>query len=193
MKKCPRCSTEKELSEFHNASGARDGKQGHCKACKAQLGKVYELKRDKAKKKQYGKNEWQSKKNNPKYIEYRKKWIEDNKDDIAQKSKEYRDKNRILLLPHRSNQRAKKRGIEGKISMHEWKAALNLTNFMCIACEESVADSIDHVVSFTNGGTNTYDNIQPMCLRCNLKKGTKEVDFRPRGFAESIKENCRES
>jgi 5-methylcytosine-specific restriction endonuclease McrA len=192
MKKCSRCKLEKDLSEFHNASNCKDGKQSQCKMCKSEMSKFYDSRRSKEKRKEYAKNEWQAKKNNPYYKAYREKWLQENKEVVAQKAKEYREKNKISLLTNRSNQRAKKLGVTGKITMQQWQFVLELTNFMCIACEESIADSIDHVVSFHNGGTNTCENIQPMCLRCNLKKGTKDIDFRITGFAESIREKCGE-
>lgn len=187
---CSRCKEEKDFSLFHNASNTTDGKQSQCKDCKREMGKVYESNRSKEKRKQYGRAEWKAKKKNPKYIEYRKKWLFDNRKEVAEKAKLYREKNKVFLLPNRSNQRAKKIGVSGKISMNEWKSALSLTNFMCISCEDALADTIDHVIPLSLGGTNTYDNIQPMCLRCNLKKGRRQVDFRSRDFAESIKKNC---
>jgi 5-methylcytosine-specific restriction endonuclease McrA len=190
MKTCPRCNLEKSRDLFHNAK-TKDGKQGHCKECKKELGPIYEKTRSKEKKRQYGKAEWQAKKNSERYITYRKKWLLENKESVAIKAKKYREENKILLLTARSNQRAKKKGIDGKISRSEWLAALEITHYKCISCEEELANTIDHVISFKNGGTNTYDNIQPMCLRCNLKKGTREVDFRPRGFVESIRENSK--
>ncbi|KKN52900.1 hypothetical protein LCGC14_0607620 [marine sediment metagenome] len=33
MKICPECEEEKELTEFHNMKGAKDGKQTYCKPC----------------------------------------------------------------------------------------------------------------------------------------------------------------
>lgn len=194
MKKiCSRCKTEKDFLDFHNALNTKDGKQSQCKSCKKEMSKIYEKSRGKEKKKEYAKNEWQVKKNNPKYHEYRNKWIEKNKEKIAVKAKKYREQNKILLLASRSNQRAKKYGIEGKITMPQWKAVLEETNYMCISCEEVIADSIDHIVPLSLGGTNTYQNIQPMCTRCNLKKGTKEIDFRTRDFVESVRKKCEES
>lgn len=187
MKICPMCKIKKPLNEFHKASNTKDGAQGHCKECKKILNKKYEKNRDAETRKKYYKNEWQKKKNNPNYIKQHKEWLDKNSDHVKKKAKEYRETNKTLLLISRSNQKSKKKGYSGVLSMKEWEFILNLTKFMCIACEENKADSIDHVLPLSNGGTNTVDNIQPMCLKCNLKKGARHVDFRSREFIEQIK------
>src|SRR4051812_21679326 len=33
LKRCPRCGQSKPLDGFHRSSAAKDGRQGHCKAC----------------------------------------------------------------------------------------------------------------------------------------------------------------
>lgn len=33
LKKCGRCAEKKELTDFHNSSKSKDGKQGYCKIC----------------------------------------------------------------------------------------------------------------------------------------------------------------
>jgi hypothetical protein len=37
---------------------------------------------------------------------------------------------------------------------------------------------IDHVVSIYNNGKTVKRNLQPLCQTCNLKKGTKNADYR---------------
>lgn len=49
----------------------------------------------------------------------------------------------------------------------------------CLACGSPKQPSIDHVVPSSKGGTNTRDNIQPLCLPCNLKKKSEVIDYRP--------------
>lgn len=39
----------------------------------------------------------------------------------------------------------------------------------CVLCGEP-ADTIDHIVPLSRGGTNDLGNLQPMCNRCNVKK-----------------------
>ena len=33
--------------------------------------------------------------------------------------------------------------------------------------------TVDHIVAIKNGGTDTYDNVQLACKRCNSKKGAR--------------------
>lgn len=187
MKNCPMCKIKKSLNDFHKSSNTKDGAQGHCKDCKKILSKKYEKNRDAETKKKYHKNDWQKKKNNPQYLKQHKEWLYKNSEYVKKKAKEYREKNKILLLISRSNQKSKQKGYYGVISMKEWEFVLLMTRYMCIACEDNTADSIDHVLPLSRGGTNTVNNIQPMCLKCNLKKGARHVDFRSREFIEEVK------
>lgn len=50
----------------------------------------------------------------------------------------------------------------------------------CVYCGR-VADSLDHVVPVSKGGTNDAENLVPSCRSCNSSKGAKSVDeWRPR-------------
>lgn len=50
----------------------------------------------------------------------------------------------------------------------------------CLGCDDRPAKlTIDHVVPVSRGGSSLIDNIQPLCLSCNIKKGTNTIDFRP--------------
>lgn len=35
----------------------------------------------------------------------------------------------------------------------------------------------DHIVPLSKGGPNTYNNLQPMCLKCNSRKADKICEF----------------
>lgn len=50
----------------------------------------------------------------------------------------------------------------------------------CLACGDRPAKlTIDHVVPVSRGGSSLIDNLQPLCLSCNVAKGTNDVDYRP--------------
>jgi 5-methylcytosine-specific restriction endonuclease McrA len=44
---------------------------------------------------------------------------------------------------------------------------------ICKICNESQNLSIDHIIPVAKGGTDTLDNFQILCVRCNSKKGCK--------------------
>lgn len=42
----------------------------------------------------------------------------------------------------------------------------------CVKCGKP-ADTVDHIIPMSRGGTNDPDNLQPMCWDCNRRKGAK--------------------
>lgn len=84
MKKiCTKCKVEKELTEFHNKSEAKDGKNSACKSCR----KIY-LDATREKRLAYNKA-WRGK-NKEKLSQYYK----DNKEKISAQQKEYQNNNK---------------------------------------------------------------------------------------------------
>lgn len=57
---------------------------------------------------------------------------------------------------------------------------LNRDNFRCVFCGKSPATDIgtklhiDHIVPFSRGGANTLENLQTLCVQCNLGKSSQE-------------------
>ena len=49
----------------------------------------------------------------------------------------------------------------------------HLKNKPCVRCGKP-ADTIDHIIPLSKGGTNDIDNLQPMCWKCNKAKGSKQ-------------------
>jgi len=50
-------------------------------------------------------------------------------------------------------------------------------NGLCNGCGSELNEShLDHVMPLSRGGTNTDDNVQLLCPRCNLSKGTKTME-----------------
>lgn len=69
----------------------------------------------------------------------------------------------------------------GVYKVSEWRALKKFYDFTCLDCgrrEPEIKLTVDHVVPVSKGGANTIDNIQPLCLSCNDKKGIKVIDFR---------------
>lgn len=74
--------------------------------------------------------------------------------------------------------RARKIGIDNHFSYNEWIQLLIKYNYKCLCCGTSNDLQPDHVIPLSCGGSNTIDNIQPLCGKCNRRKYTQKTDFR---------------
>ena len=61
----------------------------------------------------------------------------------------------------------------------EWRDLCAKYNHQCLCCGEQTTLTVDHVLPISLGGSNSIDNIQPLCLACNLRKHAKHIDYRP--------------
>ncbi len=58
---------------------------------------------------------------------------------------------------------------------------LSRDNFRCAFCGKSPATDIgtklhvDHIIPFSKGGTNSYENLQTLCEECNIGKSNSEI------------------
>lgn len=63
-----------------------------------------------------------------------------------------------------------------------WEWLCQYLDFRCQMCQEPKAFfdlEVDHIHPLSKGGTNTWDNIQPLCESCNLKKLDKIMESSP--------------
>jgi hypothetical protein len=97
-------------------------------------------------------------KNNPKIIEYRRKY-----DRAHPKYKKYR---------------AQKKINGGNHTIEYWQLLLNITGNKCLfyGCKNLDIEK-DHIVAIHNGGNNSEDNIQPLCRHHNASKQCKTVNY----------------
>lgn len=58
-----------------------------------------------------------------------------------------------------------------KIVFDRWGAA-------CLCCGEEKNMTLDHVVPVREGGENSIENMQPLCMACNSRKSNKTIDYR---------------
>ena len=76
---------------------------------------------------------------------------------------------------HYTAYNARKKNASGKHTKTQWLAKL-ATYLNCPRCGvdlSTVQVHKDHIVPLVSGGTNDIDNLQPLCIPCNLSKGAK--------------------
>lgn len=61
----------------------------------------------------------------------------------------------------------------GKVSNKMRFAIYNRDHNRCRKCGSTRNLEIDHIIPIAKGGKSTYDNLQTLCHRCNVNKGTK--------------------
>lgn len=61
----------------------------------------------------------------------------------------------------------------GRITTKQWRFLRHEWLHCCAICDEELPLAIDHIIPLTLGGMNTIDNIQPLCIECNSRKGNK--------------------
>ena len=71
--------------------------------------------------------------------------------------------------------RNRRRAILMKLNSHylpeEWQEVLIKFDNLCAHCAKPEKLTVDHVIPLSRGGSNTIDNIQPLCRSCNSRKG----------------------
>ncbi len=175
-KKCTKCGETKKLSEFSKKKLGRLGLASTCKKCAAEVTADWRKKNpDKAK---AHSKKW-LKENKEYHREYSKSWYKENKEKAQKKNKAWRKNNPKKKQAIDNNRRARKNNASGKITSNEWASLVAATGNKCLRCEDENAKlTIDHVIPLVAGGSNSIDNAQPLCQKCNSSKGTKSTDYR---------------
>lgn len=100
--------------------------------------------------------------------------------EIARKnSKAWYLLNKDKAFEHSRNRRARIKNSRGSFTSKEWSNLCDYYGNKCLCCgKENVKLTVDHVIPIKLGGSNTIENIQPLCDFCNKSKGTKNTDYR---------------
>jgi len=198
QKKCSKCGKWKDReSEFGKRKEARDGRKSRCKACDAQVTQNWrERNPDKAKhgvlervRKWYADNKERAKENRRKrYLqnteierERNSKWKAEHKEQHREGSRRWQANHPENVKARSHNRRAQIKASDGKFTALEWRALKEFYGFACLCCgrrEPEIKLTPDHVLPLVLGGSNSIDNIQPLCLSCNSRKGAKHIDYR---------------
>lgn len=126
-------------------------------------------------------------------------YYEANKEDILAKSTVYAHENRESInfyklgwqktetgrknsLQSRRRRIARKLNAPGSHTIDEFYELCAEYEDHCLCCLKKMDRpklSIDHIVPISKGGSDGIENLQPLCRRCNTRKGIHTIDYRP--------------
>lgn len=172
-KKCTCCSQEKEIDEFYKRYYAQGGFNLICKECYRERQCKYDEKhKEKIAAYQYK----YRKEHKEKQYKYQKR----HKKEIAASQRKYSQPEAGKLAKRRAHhkRRARIKGAKEKLTIEQWTAILKAQENKCNICKQKFTKvkrlpTVDHIISISQRGSLSADNIQALCLSCNSKKQAK--------------------
>lgn len=96
-------------------------------------------------------------------------------------------RNPMRRLRYERELAAKSRGTHTK---EEWAALVSACGGVCVRCGQKSYLMKDHVVPICRDGSDSIDNLQPLCARCNSRKGAGIVDFVPFSVRQALRHSA---
>lgn len=178
-KNCSLCGEFKTLSEFYYYH-TRNRYFSECKECTKLKIRRYE-KNNKKKVAERAKRYYE--KNKDKIKEYKREWLQKdyilNREKYRERSRVYNKENREKLNLKLKKYRAQKKINGGSHTEKEWQGLLDNIGRMCARCGSLDNIEKDHIIPISKGGSNSIDNLQPLCRSCNARKNAKEANYIP--------------
>lgn len=103
-----------------------------------------------------------------------RKWYGKNRLDKIEYTKEWARQNRDKRCHVQKMRQARLRGASGKATMKQVDDRFAYYGNQCAYCGGS-ADTIDHVIPVSRGGSNLPANLRPACWTCNTSKGDRPL------------------
>lgn len=96
-----------------------------------------------------------------------------NKNKVIQKVLNWQKRNPDKKRATDHNYRSRLYANGGKIKSDIVSEVLQSNNGFCQYCNKNKANSVDHIIPLSKGGTNNRDNLAPACSSCNSSKKDK--------------------
>ncbi len=159
-----------------------------CDACRTNTAKTERWRAKNYEKVREYKAEW-ARRNGDKQRAWAKRYYRENTKKVQLRSAVYRDKNKERIAAWMRDYRAKRPGpvvaselrrrarwanAPGRASAGQIAARFAFFGDRCAYCR-GPAESIDHVIPLSKGGTHWPANIRPACLKCNASKRDKTL------------------
>lgn len=177
-KACTTCGEVKPLEDFNFKDKSTGRRRSVCRKCQSVETVEYKTAHRK-----------QIRANSTKYyaehkeelLERQKKWRAEHPEQARKAHSKWQKQNldKVNAATHR--RRSNLNNAEGNYTAQEWRDLKAKYDHRCLMCgrqEPDVKLTVDHIVPPAKGGTNSIDNIQPLCKSCNSKKHQGIVDLR---------------
>lgn len=111
-----------------------------------------------------------------------KAWVENNRPKINEATRRSRKKHPETSKASRDARRARKAGAKIKRLTNGYRDRLSAwQKGVCVYCKVDLASvkvHVDHLIPLKHGGMHAEENLQLLCVRCNLRKQSKmPMDF----------------
>lgn len=192
-KRCSKCRRRQPLGDFHRDATKSDGHNPRCKLCvkkycakNAKKLRQYSIEWRTTNPERYAEyqREWQKKRNRERPKVYKPRPITQHRREMNRRySMESYYRRPGLSAQKRAQRRKHVEAAGGRFTKLEWQTLKARYGHTCLCCDRVEPDiklTPDHVIPVSRGGSNTIDNIQPLCLECNLRKSAKTIDYRSR-------------
>ena len=100
--------------------------------------------------------------------------------DMRSYRKEWRAKHREQICLYSHNRRAMKLNSLPNFTSEEWGEIKQRYSNSCACCglKETITNlTVDHIIPLCKGGRHSKENIQPLCLSCNIHKARRVLRF----------------
>ncbi len=161
FKICPKCATEKHLSEFPLSKNCKDGHNGYCNECikkwaQSDKGRAWE--RERGRKRRL----------DPEFLKI-----------ARQRKRAWDDKHPLAVRAYVLKRYARKKRAS-TIEKVDFASILERDGLFCYICEQAIlpdqAIDFDHVIPLSRGGVHTESNLKPTHHLCNRRKFNKLLE-----------------
>lgn len=104
-----------------------------------------------------------------------KEWYQANKQVMIDRAKAWKRENKEKVRANTRDYASRRANAIGNFTSRDYLKLLRRTLGKCYYCTKNEANSIDHVLPLSRGGTNFIGNIVPACGSCNYSKGPRTI------------------